>query len=111
MQSTSFKNFQIGMVDDPSVEGQGGFEFASGMDIFSEPGVLKACNAMEEVTYGTGATPSAVPLWMVDIYDTLSSTYRSYVAAGSKLLESTDGATFNLFLTNSKGTIKGLGPW
>jgi hypothetical protein len=111
MKSLSFGNFQVGIVDNPSIENKGGFEFASGMDIFSEPGVLKACNAMEEISYGSGATPSAVPLWMVDVYDTLASTYRAYVAAGSKLLESNDGATFNLFLTNSKGTIKGLGPW
>ena len=43
------------MVDDPSVEDGGGFEFASGMDMFSEPEVMKASLALEEVSYGVGA--------------------------------------------------------
>lgn len=109
MQSASFKNFQIGIVDDPSIEDQGGFEFASGMDIFSEPGVLKACNAMEEVTYGASATPTDVPRWMVDTAD--GSTIRGYITAGAKILESTDGATWNLFRTNGQGNNLGLGIW
>src|SRR5947209_1356777 len=110
MQSQSFGDFQIGIVDNPSIEDQGGFEFASGMDIFSEPGVLKACNAMTEVTYGTGAAPAAVPLWMIDTYLN-TGALSVHVAAGSKLLESQDGTTFNLLRTNSNGTIKGLGFW
>jgi hypothetical protein len=110
MKSQSFGNFQIGIVDNPTIEDKGGFEFASGMDIFSEPGVLKACNVMAEVTYGASATPAAVPLWMTEAIDSLGAV-RGYVAAGSKLLESTDGSTFNLFRTNTNGTIKGLGAW
>lgn len=106
MPSASFKNFQIGIVDDPSIEDQGGFEFASGMDIFSEPGVIKATNAMTSVSYGVGATPTDVPRWMVDTAD--GSNTRAYIAAGDKILESTDGTTFNLFLTNANGNILGL---
>jgi hypothetical protein len=108
MKSLPFAGFQVGIVDDPFNDTNGGFEFASGMDIFSEPGVLKACNALAEVSYGTGATPTATPLWMVDTIDSLGATH-AYIATGTKLLESTDGSTFNLFLTNSKGVNKGLG--
>ena len=106
MQASTYGDFQVGIVDNPSIEDKGGFEFASGMDIFSEPGVLKACAAMAEVSYGAGATPIDVPRWAVDTAD--GSSIRIYVAAGAKLLESTDGATFNLFLTNSQGNILGL---
>lgn len=106
MQSATFKNFQVGQVDDPTNEDGGGFEFASGMDIFSDPGVLKACPAMAVVSYGTGATPTDVPRWMVDTAD--GSGIRAYIAAGDKLLESTDGTTFNLFLTDANGNILGL---
>jgi hypothetical protein len=42
------------MIDDPSIEDKGGFEFASGMDIFSEPGVMKAAPAMESLNLGAG---------------------------------------------------------
>jgi hypothetical protein len=111
MNSISFGNFQIGQIDDPSNETGGGFEFASGMDIFSEPGVMKACLQMSSVGFGVSATPTATPLWMVDTYDILHSNYRAYVAQDNKILESTDGVNFNLFLTNSHGTIKGLGIW
>lgn len=106
MQSASFGNFQVGIVDNPSIEDKGGFEFASGMDIFSEPGVLKACAAMATVSFGASATPADVPRWMVDTAD--GSSIRAYIAAGDKLLESTDGSTFNLFLTQSQGNILGL---
>lgn len=109
MKISPHGKFQVGIVDDPSVEDQGGFEFASGMDIFSEPGVLKACNAMTEVTYGASATPADVPRWMVDTTD--ASNIRAYIAAGDKILESTDGTTWNLFLTNSQGANLGLGIW
>src|SRR5687768_11349144 len=100
MKSLTFGNFQVGMVDNPSIEDKGGFEYASGMDIFSEPGVLKACLAMEEVTYGAGATPTDVPRYADDIG---GSTNRMYVSAGAKILESEDGATFDLFHTNGQG--------
>src|SRR5436309_2350219 len=105
MQPLPFSGFQVGIIDDASNDSRGGFEFASGMDIFSEPGVLKACNAMTEVSYGASANPADVPYWMVDTY---SSTTRAYIAAGNKILESTDGTTFNLFLTNANGNILGL---
>jgi hypothetical protein len=107
MKSQSFGNFQIGMVDNPSVEGQGGFEFASGMDIFSEPGVMKASYAMTEVTYGTGAAPTALPL--AGLY--VNAPIGFYIATGSNILISTDGSTFDVFITNSQGTIKSLGQW
>src|SRR6185436_4446101 len=106
MQSATFGDFQVGIVDNPSIEDKGGFEFASGMHIFSEPGVLKACAAMTEVTYGASATPTDVPRWMVDTTD--ASDTRAYIAAGAKILESTDGITWNLFLTNSQGNNLGL---
>lgn len=110
MQSRTFKNFQVGIVDDPSVEAQGGFEFASGMDIFTEPGVIKATFAMEEVAYGSGAMPTSLPLWMVDTVDG-SGQIRAYIAAGAKLLESSNGGTFNLFRTNTQGANIGLNVW
>lgn len=95
------------MVDDPSVEDKGGFEFASGMDIFSEPGVLKACFAMEPVTFGAGAALADVPRWMVD-----NGAY-AYITAGNKILEcsSLSGQPWNLFLTNSNGSNRGLALW
>jgi hypothetical protein len=46
-----------------------------------------------------------VPRWADDIG---GSTNRAYVAAGDKILLSTDGVTFSLFLTNSNGAILGL---
>lgn len=109
MKIASHGNFQAGMVDDPSREDKGGFEYAGGMDIFSEPGVLKANNAMTEVTYGASATPADVPRWMVDTTD--ASNIRAYIVAGDKILESTDGTTWNLFLTNGQGSNLGLGIW
>lgn len=109
MKISSYGNFQVGIVDNPSIEDKGGFEFASGMDIFSESGVLKACAAMTEVTFGVGAAPSDVPRWMVDTTD--ASDTRAYIAAGDKILESTDGTTWNLFLTNANGANLGLGIW
>lgn len=109
MKSLTFGNFQVGQVDNPSVEDKGGFEFASGMDIFSEPGVMKASFAFSEVSYGASATPTANPNWYVETAD---GTYvRSYITAGDKLLESTDGSTFNLFLTNANGGNLGLEIW
>lgn len=109
MQSLTFGNFQVGIVDNPSIEDKGGFEFASGMDIFSEPGVLKACAAMSEVTYGASASPADLPNFMVDTAD--GSGTRAYLTAGAKILESTDGTTFNLFRTNTQGSNLGLGIW
>jgi hypothetical protein len=109
MKSKTFAGLQAGVVDDPSIENNGGFEFASGMDIFSEPGVMKASPAMQELSYGTGAAPADVPRWMVDVYS--GGTIRSYIAAGAKILESTNGSTYNLFLTNANGVNNGLGLW
>jgi len=43
-------------VSDPSAEHGGGFEFASGMDVFSEPGVMTASRAFENVTLDGGLT-------------------------------------------------------
>lgn len=109
MKTLPFGGFQAGILDDPSNDAQGGFEFASGMDIFSEPGVLKACNAMAEVTYGTGANPTDVPSYMVDTTD--NAGIRAYISVGAKILESTNGTTWNLFRTNSNGSNLGLGIW
>lgn len=109
MKQTTFKHFQIGMLEDPSIEDKGGFEFASGMDIFSEPGVMKACYAMAEVSYGASATPTDVPRYFVDTTD--ASATRGYIAAGAKILESTTGTTWNLFRTNGQGVNLGLGIW
>lgn len=109
MKSLSFGNFQVGMLDDPTVEDRGGFEFASGMDIFSEPGVMKSCTAMTEVGYGVGATPTDVPSYMA-VTET-ASTVKGYIIAGDKVLESatTSGDNWNLFLTNANGNNLGLG--
>lgn len=107
MKTASFGNFQVGIVDDPSVEDKGGFDFASGMDIFSEPGVLKACGKMVAVTFGTGAAPTVIPTRMVDTTNATQTV--GYIAAGDKILESTNGTTWNLFLTNSEGVNLGLG--
>ncbi len=61
---------------------------------------------MAPVSFGSGAAPTNIPRWMVDTSD---STYtRVYTSQGDKILESTNGSTFNLFLTNSNGEIKGL---
>jgi hypothetical protein len=79
------------------------------MDIFSDEGVCKACLAMAEVTYGSGATPTDVPRWMVDTTD--SGGTRGYIAVGTKILESTDGSTWNLFRTNGQGVNLGLAIW
>ncbi len=106
MKQTSFGNFQVGQVDNPSIEDKGGFEFASGMDIFSEPGVLKASLAMTSVSLGAGASLTADPLFMRETAD--ASNTRAYMIAGAKILESTDGSTWNLFLTNANGTNLGL---
>jgi hypothetical protein len=109
MKSLSFGNFQVGIVNNPSVEDKGGFEFASGMDIFSEAGVLKACNAMEPVILGTGAALNGFPTFMVDT--ATPTEIRAYIAAGTKILESTDGITWNLFRTNANGVNSGLAIW
>jgi hypothetical protein len=107
MKTASFGSFQVGIVDDPSIEDKGGFDFASGMDIFSEPGVLKACGKMVPVSFGTGAAPAVIPTWMVDTTDATQTV--GYIIAGDKILESTNGATWNLFLTNANGANLGLG--
>lgn len=103
MKSQSFGNFQVGMVDDPSIEDQGGFEFASGMDIFSEPGVMKASFAMTEVSYAGGVTLTALPL--AAFYTNNPSGL--FVVTGNKILASTTGV-FDVYLTDSQGTIKGM---
>ncbi len=91
------------MVDDPSIEDQGGFEFASGMDIFSEPGTIKANYAMVEAAYGSGAAPTANPL--AAFYTNSPSAL--FVVMGNKILINVAG-TFQVFLTNSQGAIKGF---
>jgi hypothetical protein len=103
MKSQSFGDFQIGIVDNPTIEDKGGFEFASGMDIFSEPGVLKANYAMVEASYGTGASPTALPRAAFFT----NSPNALYVAMGSKILINTAG-TFNVYLTDSQGTVRGM---
>src|ERR1044072_2353603 len=101
MNSATFKNFQVGMVDDPSLEDEGGFEFASGMDIFSELGVLKACQAMQVISL----SETSLPRFMA----TDNNASDSYLAIGDKIYRSTDGETWSSFLTDSQGTISGLG--
>lgn len=103
MKSQSFGDFQVGMVDNPSAETGGGFEFASGMDIFSEPGVLKANFAMTEVSYAGGVAPTALPI--AAFYTNNPSGL--FIAVGNKILASTTGV-FDVYLTNAQGTIKGL---
>jgi hypothetical protein len=72
MKQLSYGNFQVGMVPNPSIEDKGGFEFASGMDIFSEPGVMKAHWAVAtDIVYGTGATPAAAITHMVECLECL----------------------------------------
>jgi hypothetical protein len=107
MQSASFGNFQVGIVDNPSIEDQGGFEFSAGMDIFSEPGVLKACNKMVEASYGASAQPADTPVEMVEVDH--AGTLRAYMIAGTKLLEATAVDSWSLFRTNGQGANLGLG--
>lgn len=103
MQSQSFGDFQIGIVDNPSIEDQGGFEFASGMDIFSEPGVLKANYAMTPVS---GISPTNYGFALRTVYD--SGTLRGYMAVHDKIYTSTDGITWSLFITSGQGRIVNL---
>src|ERR1044071_6223068 len=103
MKSASFANFQVGIIDDPSIEDRGGFEFASGMDIFSEPGVLKANFALQAVS---GFTPSQFG-WAVKTTN-YGGTLRGYMSIHDKIYESTDGITWALFITNSNGRILNL---
>lgn len=109
MKQATFGNFQVGMLDNPSVEDKGGFEFASGMDIFSEPGVMKAALALVPVTLGAGANLTQTPTFLVDT--AYSGAIRGYIIAGTKILESSNGSTWNLFLTNTIGENSGLGIW
>lgn len=108
MKQASFGNFQVGMVPDPSIEDQGGFEFAAGMDIFSEPGVMKANWAL--ASCGLESLPGGPFTHLVETFDS-SGILRVYVAAGDKIFESTNGDDFDDFLTNSEGTILGLEIW
>lgn len=110
MQSKTFGNFHIGMLENPSIEDKGGFEFAAGMDIFTEPGVMKASQALKAVTLGAGVTLSDLPKFMVDMSDGVN-VIKAYVAYDDKIIKSTDGITFNTFITDGQGTIKGLGIW
>src|SRR5690242_7544998 len=106
MQSQSFGDFQVGQVNNPSAETGGGFEFASGMDIFSEPGVLKANFAMTGIS---GLSPSDYSLWMKTT--TYGGTLRGYLTHNDKIYESTDGINWSLFLTDANGQILGLEIW
>jgi len=116
MKSATFKNFQAGIVDDPSIEDQGGFEFASGMDIFSEPGVLKASPAMKASTLEAGVGALAgTPTWFVATSD--ATLNRVYLSAGAKILHTNDNPPFSrgnewdLFITNGNGANVGMGAW
>lgn len=109
MKSASFANFQVGMVDDPSVEDQGGFEFAAGMDIFSEKGVIKPGFKLEEVPLDTGVTLDALPTHMVRNKNEAGAN--SYFAVGDKILKQPTGNAIEDFATNALGTIDGLGAW
>lgn len=108
MKLATYGNFHVGIVNDPSIEDKGGFEFSAGMDIFSEPGVLKACNKMVEASYGAGAQPTATPVDMVDV--DFGGT-KAYMIAGAKLLEATSESSWTLFKTNTQGNNLGVGVW
>lgn len=103
MKSQSFGDFQVGIVDNPSFETGGGFEFASGMDIFSEPGVLKANFALTPVS---GFSPSQFG-WAMKTTN-YGGTLRGYMSVHDKIYESTDGITWSLFITNANGRIYNL---
>jgi hypothetical protein len=107
MKTASFGNFQVGMVDDPSVEDKGGFEFASGMDIFSEPGVMKAALAMEAVPLGTGVVLDALPTHLAS--SPLSFGSLAFIAKGDDVLKL--GTSADSYITNGEGNIDGLATW
>lgn len=104
MKSITFAHFEAGIVDDPSNESKGGFEFASGIDIFSEPGVAKASFAMAAVS-GL-PTISSMPKGFATAVD--SATLYGFLAVNDKIYVTTDGINFSLFLTDSQGTINNL---
>jgi hypothetical protein len=112
MKLASFGNFQIGQVDNPSVENKGGFEFASGMDPFSEPGVIKAALAMADVTLTEGLTQTKTIAQMVEY---ISDDVVGILAAhGDDVWISVSGivfegsTTFTKLFSGTKGTILGL---
>ena len=106
MKSLTFGNFQVGIVDDPSIEDKGGFEFASGMDIFSELGVLKAANAMQAMELDTGVTLTALPTHMVRPKDQFGTD--AWIAVGDKLLQRHLENDATAFMTHGTGVIDGL---
>jgi hypothetical protein len=42
--------FDAGMLNDPTVQAANGFAWLSGMDIYDEPGFLKASNSLTAMT-------------------------------------------------------------
>jgi hypothetical protein len=104
MKQFTFRNFEVGIVDNSSIETQGGFEFASGIDIFSEPGVAKASFAMTPV--------SGLPLLFTmprSLVTGLSGgVLYGYVTVDRAIYESTDGINWTLFLTSSLCVIDNL---
>lgn len=104
MKSASFGNLQLGMIDNPSIEDQGGFEFASGMDIFSEPGVMKASFALVAVS----GLPAIHVLPKAFITVISGGVLYGYLSIDDMIYESTDGINWSLFLTNSIGAIDNL---
>jgi hypothetical protein len=80
------------------------------MDVFAEPGVMKASRAMVNVNLLGGISLSVPITCMVEVIDG-SGLPRLYVAHGSDIWESTNGVDFSLFLTNSKGQILSLAAW
>lgn len=105
MRVSTYGNFQVGILENPSIEDKGGFEFASGMDIFSEPGVLKACQKMKSVTLNGGLTLDGV---LNDIDITSDTGFLGFAICNDKVIKSTDGDNWSTFLTNSNGAMFGL---
>ena len=75
------------MIDDPSVEDKGGFEFASGISIFEEPGVIKANFAMAACT----GLPSIFTMPRALVTTVISGTLTGFLTVDDKIYTSTDG--------------------
>lgn len=92
------------MLDDPSIEDKGGFEFASGMSIFEEPGVLKANFSMSACT----GLPTITSMPRGFATTPISGTLTGFLTVDDKIYSSTDGIAWSAFLTNSFGTIDNI---